>query len=283
MLGMVPFLYFNEELMAQGNYMKSFDCRYCGSNKYELILSTDSGWQIVRCDGCGLARTNPQPETNYDEQSDYFEHYLNNEKLFRSFFKPLVQFIGQHICGGKLLEIGCSVGFLLEEAKMAGYLIEGVELNKKAAALCADKGITVNNCNLMQCQFPSDTFDVVVLSHVLEHITDLKEFLNEIYRILSPSGFIVLSQPTFSGLIPRILRQKWYGWAPKDHVWHFTPESISHVLAQSGFEVKGVEKSSMHYPFGFGIRTITVAIVARLSSIIGSGDQFYIAAQKINK
>lgn len=263
--------------------MGTLNCSYCGLSKTKLVLSSNNNFKIVCCDGCGLARTNPPPEAKYDEQCDYFENYLNNEKLFRSFFKPLIKFISHHISSGKLLEIGCSVGFLLDEAIKCDYLVEGVELNKKAAALCSHKGIKVNNCYLKECLFLDGAFDVVVLSHVLEHITDLNSFLDEIYRILAPTGFIVLSQPTYAGLVPMMLKNGWYGWQPKDHVWHFTPESISSVLKNSGFEVKGVETSSMYYPFGFGIKTIFVALLARLSGIFGLGDQFYIAAQKSDK
>ncbi|MGD0280270.1 MAG: class I SAM-dependent methyltransferase [Smithella sp.] len=261
--------------------MDSRGCNYCGLNKDEILLQSES-YQLVTCKGCGLTRTIPVPETKYDEQVDYFENYLNNEKLFRSFFKQFIKFIRQHIPYGKLLEIGSSVGFLLEEAIKYGYQVEGIELNKKAVEYCSNKGITINNCYLKECLFQNGKFDIVVMSHVLEHITDLNDFLKEIARILSPNGFIVLSQPTYVGLIAKLLRNNWYGWAPKDHVWHFTPENISSVLRQNGFEVKAIERNTMYYPFGFKIKTLIIAFVARLSGLIGQGDQFYVIAQKIN-
>jgi 2-polyprenyl-3-methyl-5-hydroxy-6-metoxy-1,4-benzoquinol methylase len=261
--------------------MSNKGCKYCGFNKDKLLLQSSS-YQIVTCLGCGLTRTIPEPEANYDEESDYFENYLNKEKLFRSFFKPILKFIRKNIPDGKLLEIGSSVGFLLEEAIKYGYQVEGIELNKKAVEYCSNKGITIHNCYLKECLFKEGKYDIVVMSHVLEHITDLNDFLKEINRILSPGGFIVLSQPTYVGLIAKLSGIKWYGWVPKDHVWHFTPENISSVLKQNGFMVKAIERNTMYYPFGFKIKTLIIAIVVRLSGLIGQGDQFYIAAQKIN-
>ena len=256
------------------------DCNYCGSIESQTILEIDDTLQIVNCKGCGLTWTLPCPGISYDEQVDYFENYLNNEKLFRSFFTPLLSFTREHISAGKLLEIGSSVGFLLEEAMACGFQVEGIELNKKAAEYCANKGIKINNCLLEECQFPDGKFEVVIMSHVLEHIADLKGFLAEINRVLAPSGYIVLSQPTYAGLIAKILKSKWYGWAPRDHVWHFTPKSIGYVLEQSGFNVKGLRRNTMHYPFGHRLRSFCIALIAVTAGLLGMGDQFYVVAQK---
>lgn len=256
-------------------------CKFCGTTDFEEIVTLDSNFQIVKCKGCRLARTVPEPLMSYDENSDYVDTYLNNEELFRSFFRPVVKFIRKHQPKGKLLDIGCSTGFLLEEAAKYGFEAEGIELNNKAASYCINKGMIIKNCALQECHYQDTTFDVVVMSHVLEHITDLNSFLREVHRIIVPSGFLVLSQPSYKGIIARLLKQNWYGWVPKDHVWHFTPETVSMVLQQNGFKVKDIQVNTMYYPLEPNIKGLLKALIARISGKVGCGDQFYVVAQKL--
>jgi 2-polyprenyl-3-methyl-5-hydroxy-6-metoxy-1,4-benzoquinol methylase len=182
---------------------------------------------------------------------------------------------------GKLLEIGCSVGFFLEEAKKYNFITTGLELNKNAAESCLYRGLNIKNCSLTEAKFEDGLFDVVVMSHVLEHIADIKDFLKEVHRVIKPGGYIVLSQPNYQALVPGILKQDWYGWVPADHFWHFTPKSITYVLRQNGFELESVQINSMYYPFDKTIKNILIALIARIAGLLRLGDQFYVAARKI--
>lgn len=256
------------------------NCKFCGSPNFIHVLTLEDNYYIVKCTNCDLARTEPEPAMNYNENSDYIDSYLNNEVLFRSFFKPLVKLIKDFRKTGKVLDIGCSAGFFLDEALACGFDVEGIELNKKAAAYCINKGFKVNNCLLHECFFNDELFDIVVMSHVLEHIADLNGFLKEVYRIMAPSGLLVLSQPSFRSLITAILKEKWYGWVPKDHVWHFTPKTISMVLEQNSFNVKDIKMNTMHYPLSTNLKKMVKALIARASGKMGMGDQFYVIAQK---
>lgn len=259
---------------------KTASCRYCNSAALKVLLVLDEPFAIYKCNSCSLVQTLPETRAIYNENSVYLETYLANEKLFKSFFQPLVQFAHQFKAAGKMLDIGCSTGFIMDEALKLGYDTEGLELNKKAAEYCLSKGLKVHNDYLAACAFPDNTFDIVTMSHVLEHIPDLHDFLQELHRVIKKSGFLVLSQPLYDSLIAKVLKHKWYGWVPNEHIWHFTPGTIAALLEENGFKVVKTERNSMYYPLGFNAKTLATGIVARLAAKIGLGDQFYVAAQK---
>ncbi|MBT1075039.1 class I SAM-dependent methyltransferase [Geobacter grbiciae] len=255
------------------------NCLYCGSATLLSIIHLANGKNAVTCGKCGLTRTIPVPSAEYSEVAEYFENYLLKEKLFRAFSRKLLDFVLSVVQNGRLLEVGCSVGFFLEEAKRAGFSVNGVELNEKAATLSKGKDFDVRNCMLREAGFPSHEFDVVVMSHVLEHIQDLREFLADIKVLLRPGGKVIVSQPTPDGIVPKMQKKKWYGWVPNEHVWHFTPKTLSLVFAENGFDVVKVERNSMYYSlWPSSPRAVLVALVARTAAVLGLGDQFYLAA-----
>jgi len=256
-------------------------CPFCGASEADILLQLDNRRSIATCNGCGLTRTSPEPEATYDEHSDYFEFHLANERQFRSYARPQIAFVRQYAPQGTLLDIGCGVGFLLDEARLQGYDVQGLELNAKAVAFCASKGLKVNNCSLASCGLSDNTFEVVVMSHVLEHIHDFNSLLREVSRILKPGGTLMLSQPYHRGWLPVLLRRHWYGWVPDDHIWHFTPETLSPVLARHGLMTSGVQINSMRHSFGLNMATLMFApLLSRIAHIAGHGDQFYLAATK---
>lgn len=255
-------------------------CGNCSSTNLKKIAVLESSICVYECKSCHIALTYPPPVTVYDERFDFCEHYLDNEELFRSFFVPVVDFILSHVRGGKLLDIGSSVGFLLEEAVAHGFDVTGLELNKKSVQYCLTESLNVFNKTLLEAHFADAQFDVITMSHVLEHVENIEPFLTEIYRVLNNSGVLVLSQPDYTGFVPRMLKRKWYGWSPRDHFWHFSKQNIRHLLAQNGFEVKKIKTNSLHYNTDGNIRSIIVAIAAKLSGFLGIGDQIYVLAVK---
>jgi len=256
-------------------------CPFCDFSGADILLRLDESRRIVTCRSCALSRTSPVPGTSYTEQADYFDFHLANERQFRSYAKPQISFVRQYAPQGALLDIGCGVGFLLEEARLQGYRVAGIELNRKAAAYCSSKGLDVKNCTLSLCGFPESSFDIIIMSHVLEHVLELDPFLSEVRTILRPGGILILSQPCHRGWVPRLLRRHWYGWVPDDHIWHFTPETLSPVLAKHFFEIAGVQINSMHHGFGLNMATLLCApLLARIAHYAGQGDQFYLAARK---
>jgi len=217
-------------------------CGICGSVDYTLLFKDKWGeklFKIVRCQNCGLVRTCPFPDSSSKRYENYpSKRYLDNKKLYISFFSLALKEILFFKKKGRFLEIGCSVGYLLELAKEVGFKINGIELSKDAArsanVLLGDR---VRNCLIEDAKFPVDYFDVVAMYHVLEHIPNLRKMLKEVKRVLKNNGILFIGVPNFDNWIAVFGKKKWRGLRLMEHVWHFEISTIKKLLEKNGFQI----------------------------------------------
>ncbi len=211
---------------------------------------------IWRCDQCGLIFPNPMPvpvnglEQHYGlDPMQYFEHHEAAEKdsAGKKLLTQAESLIGSK---GRLLDIGAGRGELLRLAKLAGWDAVGIELSPTFAEYAARHSESeIVRRPVAECNFPNDSFDVVVLSAVLEHLYNPDETISEIARILKPGGALFLDVPNEAGLYFRLgnfyqtLRGR--NWVvnlaptfPPFHVFGFTPYALRKLLSKHGFEVR---------------------------------------------
>lgn len=256
-------------------------CKICGSEDYSIRLEfKDKKREIVACRACAAWRTIPYFSMDYSSREFYCEHYINNETLYRGFARGLVQRISKHRRGGRLLDIGCSVGFLLEEAGELGFEAEGIELNKKAAGFARSRGMKVKVCNIEDAGYNDNTFDVVSLNHILEHIAGPNDFLQGVKKIIKEKGILVIGVPNHDSLIARLCGKGWYGWGVPEHVWHFDKASLGKLLVNNGFRIREMIQNSQYHPFSKSFRKNSIALAAGIGGRIGAGDQLIAVAEK---
>lgn len=140
--------------------------------------------------------------------------------------------------GGRLLDIGCSVGFELDLAHRVGWETYGVEIGAKPVQICRQKGHSVFDGELREADFPDAFFHAVSLWNVLEHLHQPVDTLKEIHRILLPGGSLLLRVPDVGSRQARLFGDNWY---PAQHVPHhlhlFSSETLRRLLERTGFEV----------------------------------------------
>jgi SAM-dependent methyltransferase len=206
--------------------------------------------KIWRCDKCGLIFPNPMPipiggpDQHYRMGPDeYFEHHAPGDKARSAL--ALLQKAGELIKGrGRLLDIGAGRGEVLQAAIEAGWTAVGIEPSASFAEhISRESGAEVRRDSLEDCRFESNSFDVVLLSAVLEHLYDPDRTIAEIARILRPGGVLFVDVPNEAGLYFRVgnLYQRLRGrdWvvnlAPTFspfHVFGFSPRSLRALLAK---------------------------------------------------
>lgn len=251
-------------------------CCRCGHAGSDIVLRIDDLKSIVRCRTCRIARTCPYPKFNYESQEKYSSFYVDNEILFRSFARSIIDSVKPYKSAGTLLDIGCAVGYLLDAARDAGFIpTAGIELNKDAAAIAAGKGHTVFTGPPEEIQFGASTYDVISFNHVLEHIREFRPFLAKIRELLKPDGIIYCGAPNYDSLMCRLLGRSWYGWGMPDHVWHFDLRTFASIMDEAGFEPRALIKNELYYPYSKSLRKNTRAALARLAGRLGLGDQVY--------
>ncbi len=220
-------------------------CDLCGSLGFKEYWAYDD-FSYVQCKNCGLIHQNPQPEP--DEISnmyaeDYFDFISKNQNAFFNLMKLSLQDIdfdritNECLNDKRILDIGCSTGLLLNHLSLEGWETVGVEICKDSAQYARDHfDLSIHDKTLFECNFPDDYFPVIHFSHVIEHVPGPADFLKEVYRILKPGGYIIVTTPNVDGLFAKIFRRNWR-LAQTDHLFLFSKRNLTVLLEQCGFEI----------------------------------------------
>jgi SAM-dependent methyltransferase len=228
----------------------------------------------VRCPNCGLVFVSPRLspaalQRLYDEPS-YFEdggvyggHGRLNPAmaLQRRWIAGRLEIIRQAVPPpAALLEIGTGYGLFLSAARDLGYKTWGVELSRTAATHARDtRGLDVY-CGQVADAPDGDLADAVCFWDTLEHVPDPLAFLIDVRRRLAPDGTFALSVPYISSLPARLLGRRWWTLKPEQHIWHFTPATLTAVAARAGLRITRVSRSPL-----------PAANLGRLDSLVALG------------
>lgn len=238
-------------------------CLLCGgmiSMFQERLYDTRFGvyglFDVYKCKVCGLVQLNLS--LNKSQLSNLYENYYNfcgskdelYTKLRRTFLESILYrfwiALDGDICfhsrkgNSRLLDIGCNEGRGLNIYKKNGFSVEGLEINKRAASVARKRGFRVYTVSLASFR-PEELYDVVVLSHVLEHSTNPKEMLLHISRILKPHGEIWISTPNIKSWQKDIFGRYWINWHIPFHITFFSSATLKHLLKDVGFKVKKIK------------------------------------------
>jgi len=200
---------------------------------------------IVRCVDCGMVilPLDFVPSGSYTDAAD--PYYLEQEAERLANAHALLEHVPP---GGKLLEIGCAAGFLLRAARDRGFDALGVEMSEWASGVARDQyGLDVRTGKLEDIGLADDTFDVVVLADVIEHLTDPRRTLREIGRVLKPGGRLLLLTPDAGSVVARIAGARWWGLLD-DHYFYFSRDNLKRFLEGEGFEVVTITAHGRKFP-----------------------------------
>jgi 2-polyprenyl-3-methyl-5-hydroxy-6-metoxy-1,4-benzoquinol methylase len=138
--------------------------------------------------------------------------------------------------GADLLDVGCGSGTLLGLLKKRGFHSTGLDFSAEAADVAErENGVRVIVGSLKQAALPERSFDIVTLFHVMEHVTDPRQVLSEVSRILKSDGVLVLQVPNIDSLQFRAFGAKWYGLDIPRHVIDYSRKAITGLLNDCGF------------------------------------------------
>jgi len=166
-------------------------------------------YNLVKCLECGFMFLNPKPSQELLKNSynnpEYFAKdygggaevaYQDSFESNRQRYREIIKRIKKYKKEGILLEIGCAGGHFLKFAEAAGYQVKGVEISSAMAKFAREElSLDVLAGTLEDLDLPSQSFDIVYLGDLLEHVYNLKLFLEEVFRILKPSGLVYIDIP----------------------------------------------------------------------------------------
>lgn len=213
------------------------NCNICDSAVSTIMLVKDS-CNIYQCVKCGLAFTHPQPES-LDEQYDsgYFDLYRKRHAFRLKRGDARLRRIELMRQPGRLLDIGCSLGYFVEAANARGWEASGVEISPYAAKEARALGLDVQTGILEDVGYSDGSFDCVTMWDVLEHVPDPTKHMLEVQRVLADGGLVVIGTPNLAHILFRIKRERWRHLKPREHIFYFRESSIAQLLRKTGFDV----------------------------------------------
>lgn len=217
-------------------------CPVCGAENSGLACEKN-GYDIRVCSACDFVFAWPRPSV--EQLHDFYQNYKNNASYLKKVKKKTlsskrkVARLKPLAPGRKLIDIGCSIGCVVEAAHQLGFEASGVDLS--ADAIEAAKQL------FPHCQFGTEDtkaliqqgnlYDVIYCSEVVEHLIDPVDFFNDIYQLLNSGGIIYLTTPDIGHFsVPKDLK-KWRHLSPPEHISLFTKKSMRHAIELANLEV----------------------------------------------
>lgn len=256
---------------------------FCGESRY-VVLFPAGVYTIVRCVACGQARTiTPVREKRTQEYTKAdISVYIEKEQMFRGLFREVLAFIRRFRTSGVFLEIGACVGLLVDEAKKSGFDAYGMEPSR-AGVLAAKNYFHVT---LIPKEFSGKTWkkqtDVIVLNHVLEHLPDPVDIINNVHTVLKRDGVLVIGLPNFGSFLAATKRARWQSLVPDQHRWHFTRKTLDALVLPSGFVRRGIVSSDHDRRMHPLWKRPLYAILDTISRITNTGEAILVVYEKIS-
>jgi 2-polyprenyl-3-methyl-5-hydroxy-6-metoxy-1,4-benzoquinol methylase len=134
-----------------------------------------------------------------------------------------------------LLDIGCGIGYFLEEAQKRGWNVYGTEYTDEAIKICQSKGFKMQQGKLNPENYTEVSFDVVTSFEVIEHINNPIEEVQNINNVLRDDGLFYFTTPNFNSFSRNLMKSSWSVICYPEHLSYYTPKTINRFLARNGF------------------------------------------------
>jgi SAM-dependent methyltransferase len=222
-------------------------CIACGSSHTTFLFAANKT-TYYECSDCTHIFTLKVPNSAY-ESYDHLQKYLKWKDYLHNVFERRISDIAKYKARGKVLEVGCSVGFMLDVLKKRGYDAQGLEPSKDGVEFCKKKGFRVYHGYLGEKRLSAAPYDVVILNHVFEHIKDLPKACSDISKLLKKDGIVFIECPNFSSFEAKLTGKHWRFLQPHEHFSQFNPISMRNLLEKNGFEILLLQTNSPLFDF----------------------------------
>lgn len=206
-------------------------------------------FELLYDENLDMLITHPQPSLeklpSYYESIDYISHTDGNKSLFEKMYqfvktialKNKLKLINSESQKGRILDIGAGVGDFLSVCKNDGWDTIGIEPSDKAKTIAKSKGVLfVENVSELE----SNSFDVITMWHVLEHVPDLENQIIELKRLIKSNGTIIIAVPNFKSYDAKHYKEFWAAFDIPIHLWHFSKTAIQKLFAVQNLELQKV-------------------------------------------
>jgi 2-polyprenyl-3-methyl-5-hydroxy-6-metoxy-1,4-benzoquinol methylase len=247
-------------------------CPLCGSTEsafvvtgYDRFAARTEDFSYSRCGGCGLLHLAPLPQpdvipgfypddydphsgetrrrrdkwinrmaTRYYYATDSVDGPATARLLFRMLSGRVMRDIRPPRGANRLLDVGCAAGNLIQRYRDLGWDVKGVEMSANAVEIARGRGLDVHLGTIYEAPFETGSFDMIVLSHVIEHVLEPDRFLARCAEFLAPGGLLVLATPNADGIGLSLYGSCWFPLDAPRHLMLFDPKTIRMLGEKAG-------------------------------------------------
>jgi 2-polyprenyl-3-methyl-5-hydroxy-6-metoxy-1,4-benzoquinol methylase len=214
--------------------------RYQGCRDFEYFVESSAPFH--RCGACGLVFMQPLPRR--EELPTLYPATYNN---FAAPSNPMSAFLLDRylvhhaaVCRrlaprGAVLEVGCGTGDLLDRLRTLGHRVRGVDVSPEACAIAARRGLDVF-CGTLEELPTTERYELVFMSHVIEHVLDPLATVRAAATRLAPGGVLYLETPNVGSLDARLWGRHWGLIHYPRHLYLFDRSTLARLLALGGLE-----------------------------------------------
>jgi len=226
---------------------ENIPCPLCG-HKDEEELFKKEGFRFVRCNNCNMVYVNPRLNEkgraylyNKGRYVDMYNNLYSRSAKYRQerFYKERMDFIESYFPKkGKLLDIGAARGDFVRTALMRGWDAFGVEISEQAERFTDDANLKgrIKNTYLADTGFREDSFEVVTMWELLEHVATPKALLKSAFKVLKPGGMVFIYVPNFDSAEITLITKAAEHVMGDAHILYFTPKTLKIMVEKVGFE-----------------------------------------------
>jgi SAM-dependent methyltransferase len=245
-------------------------CDLCGDTaSTEYASGSDFEYQttlevfrFVQCRRCGFLYLNPRPDASELRTIYPPAYYSYVQRQNRPGANLVSQLRARYYCARlrrafqgfaqpgrrlRVLDVGCGDGRFLDLMRLTfGDAVEthGIDFDPEAVDIAARSGHQTRTGTIEDADYPDGFFDLIYISHVIEHLASPRAFLGTAHRLLAPGGGLHVETPNADCAEARLFRRTYWGGYHFPRHWHlFTPETLRALGTQCGFDVRAVSYS----------------------------------------
>lgn len=237
--------------------MSSLQCPLCGKEDFERKFNvkdytvSSANFELAECKSCGFLFTYDPPDAKsigaFYQSDDYISHTDSSKGILNSIYQLVRRraVVSKRILlskstgksSGRILDYGCGTGSFLHEVQSVGWMVTGIEPDERARLRAiAQTGATVEVPDYVK-SIPSSTVDAITMWHVLEHVHELHQTINEFVRILNNDGVLIVAVPNYRSYDAAHYKEYWAAFDVPRHLYHFSPDTMKKLMEMHGLSV----------------------------------------------
>lgn len=236
---------------------------------YSTDYITSQPFSVHRCDVCSLQQTLPRLTTSelalfyrdiyYKKRKSVTDQYINRARVRRiaSIAAP----------GRRIVDIGCGNGALVEMLMAEGWDAYGTEVAPPEHFVNDAVTERIYLGEFDQAPFLHKPFDIATFWHVFEHLPDPRSYLKILRQSQKPGGALIIEVPNIDSWQAQLYPQRWFNLDVPRHAFHFTPKSLTRLLAEEGYTVTHISHYSAVYSLYGWVQSL-LNLVTRRSNIL---------------